>query len=256
MARTPSGDNLLLGNYDVYFAELDANGLPLGQRHVGNVSAASIGITPDVLEKKERMTSARGTYKKVTRSTDVVLKLTLDEIVPENLVAALFGTQVAFGQASGTLTDAVVTSSSVQGLWYNVGKRALSGITVKDDTVSRTLNTDYRVDVDTGRVYIVPGGAIVNGSEITISCSHAAVSSNVVRALTDTEVNRYVFLKGDPTTGATHDYEFWNVAFVPDGELALITDEFATIQLNGGVQADTTNHASEPYFRVIERVAG
>lgn len=252
---SPDAANLLVGNFQVFFAELDADGLPLGERHVGNCSSISLALEPDVLEKFERMTSARGLYKRTNKQTKVTLKFTLDEITVDNLAAGVLGSLVAFGQSSGTLTDYQVTGDSVQGLWYSTGKRGLSAVTVDDDAVLATLGDDYTVDAANGRIYIVPGGAIDDGSIVTVSATVAAVASKTVRLAQDVDFRRYIRLIGDPTTGATHDAEFWNVQLQPDGEIALITDDFASIALTGSVMLDTRNHASEPFGRIIERAA-
>jgi hypothetical protein len=255
MPLSPSSDNLLLGNYACFLAELDGSGLPLGERHVGNASAITLQVEPDILEKNERMTSARGLYKQVARQTKMTLKLTLDEITVENLSLGVLGSLVAFGQSSGTLTDHEVTADSVKGLYYSTGKRSISSVSVKADSVTQTVGEDYTVDAANGRIYIVPTGGIADGATVTVSCSYAAVASNTVRLGTDPNLRRYVRLVGDPTTGATHDYEFWNVQLSPDGELALISDEFASIGLTGAVTLDSTNHPNEPFGRAIERVA-
>lgn len=255
MPLSPSSDNLLLGNYACYLAELDGSGLPMGERHVGNASAISLQVEPDILEKNERMTSARGLYKQVARQTKMSLKLTLDEITIENLQLGVLGSAVAFGQSNGGLTNHEISSAPEQGLYYATGKRNISDVTVQWDGDPMTEGTDYTVDAANGRIYVVPGGAIGNGAALTVSCDYAETTSRTVRLGTDPNLRRYVRLVGDPTTGATHDYEFWNVQLSPDGELALISDEFASIGLTGAVTLDSTNHPNEPFGRAIERVA-
>ncbi len=255
LTTMPAADNLILGNFNCYFGEIGAGGLPTSLRHVGNVSNLTVTPEVEVLEKDERMTSARGLYKRVVRKTKVTIKFTLDEITMENLQLGMLGTLVEFGQGSSTLTDFELTDDSKQGHYYRVGKRSLSSVVVKDDGTAATLTTDYTVDAARGLVYIVPGGGIVDGSTIAISATVAAVTAKTVRVGQDTNIERYVFLKGDPTTGATQDFEFWKVSLAPEGEFALITDEFATLQLTGAVQLDSTNHASDPFGRIIEHEA-
>ena len=252
---SPDSDQLLRGNFSVYFAELNSSGVPQGERHVGNCSAISLTAEPDVITKEQRMTSPRGPYKEVSRSVKITAAFTLDEITMENLGLFGLGEVVAHGQGASTLVDHEVTASSKQGYYYSVGKRDISSVTVEADGDAVTLGDDYTVDAAQGRIYIVPGGAITDGLPVTVSCSYAAVTSKTMRLATATNTKHYVRLVGDPDDGPTHDVELWCVKLVPAGAFDLITDEFASIALTGTVYNDKANHSSAPYGHIIERTA-
>jgi hypothetical protein len=256
MARSPDSSNLLLGNFSVYVAELTAGGLPKGERHVGNCSNVTLNTTPDKLTKRENMTSARGVYKEVTRSTETIIKLTMDEITVENLALALYGTIASLAQ-SGAAVTAYEIEAVQQGLYYSVGKRSISLVTVEPSGggTPYVVDDDYTIDAAQGRIYIVPGGGLADDADIQVDFTHAALTSNVLRGVTDTNPQRYIRMVGDPTTGATHDLEIWKGSFSPDGEFGLITDEFAALPVTITAQLDNVNHPDEPYYRLIERVA-
>jgi hypothetical protein len=256
MARSPDSSNLLLGNFSVYVAELTAGGLPKGERHVGNCSNVTLNTTPDKLTKRENMTSARGVYKEVTRSTETIIKLTMDEITVENLALALYGTIASLAQ-SGAAVTAYEIEAVQQGLYYSVGKRSISLVTVEPSGggTPYVLNDDYTIDAAQGRIYIVPSGGIADGTDIQVDFTHAAVTSSTIRLGKDPNIRRYVRFVADPTCGSSNDWEFWNVQMIPSGDLGLITDEFMSIEITGTSQLDSTNHPDEPYGRMIERVA-
>jgi hypothetical protein len=103
----------------------------------------------------------------------------------DDVIALFFGADPeAVSQASGSVTAEAI-DDVWQGAYYQLGQSALnptgvrgvSSVVVTDDAGSPTtfdLTDDYTVDLDLGRLYIVPGGGIANGTNLRIDYARAA----------------------------------------------------------------------------------
>lgn len=264
-SNVASGGNLLLGHGEVYFDRLSAVGAKTGEMFLGNVSALAISMSNEVKEKFDSVTAAGNLLARVITRTTAEISLSMTEFTAKNI--ALF----ALGDASSpyTQTAATVVAESLNGgvaipstdAWYPLANRGsiatpISAVTVKVAASTKVLGTDYLLDLVGGRVYIIAGGSIVAGtSVVTVDYTAPALVSgttalNRVLAGTRADVTGLLRFVGVPSAGPKWEAIVWKVSFTPDGELALISDDFGEFKLKGAVLADGI-HAD--LYQLIQR---
>jgi len=252
-SNVAAGGNLLLGHGEVYFDRLSTAGAKTGEVFLGNVSALSIAMSNEVKEKYDSVTAAGNLLARVITRTTAEVSLSMTEFTAKNL--ALF----ALGDASSPYTQAsaTVTAESLNGgvavpstdAWYPLANRGsianpISAVTVKVGASTKVLGTDYLLDLVGGRVYIVAGGTIVAGtSVVTVDYTAPALTAGStaldrVLAGTRADVTGLLRFVGVPTSGPKWEAILWKVTFTPDGELALIADDFGEFKIKGAILSD------------------
>lgn len=248
-----NGDNLLLGRGSVLLDRF-SNGAATGLRFLGNAEAVARSMEDDTLEFRSSTQAARPILKEVTRERTIEYLITLNEYQMENLALSLMGDLVSSSLTAATASE-VEFLAVQQGRWYDLGRRSVSAVVVEDDTpvtpVVFDVTDDYTVDAARGLVYIVPGGGIANGENLTITFNAAAGALKQLRGGIRTTIEgRFQFLS-DNASGPNYRVEAHRVSVTPEGELGLITDEFGNFQLRLKVLDDSANHPDAP-LDVIE----
>ena len=252
-SNVASGGNLLLGHGEVYFDRLSSTGAKTGERFLGNVSSLAITMSNEVKEKYDSVTAAGNLLQRVITRTTAEVSLSMTEFTAKNL--ALF----ALGDDSSPIaqTGAAVVDENLNGgvavpssdAWYPLAFRGsvanpLTAVTVKVGAATKTINTDYLVDLVGGRIYIVPGGTIVAGTDIVkVSYTYPTLTAGTtaldrVLAGTRADVTGLLRFVGVPAAGPKWEAIVWKVSFTPDGDLALIADDFGEFKLKGAILAD------------------
>lgn len=238
-------NNYTLGRGKLFFARFaPGTRIPLGERYIGNTPEFNLTIENEELE---HFSSDGGIREKddsialeVTRSGS----LTTDNIVPENVALFFFGTQTTLVDAGGPVSNESIENVE-QGYYYQLGQSATrpSGargiaadstttpITVVDAATGATVfaeTTDYTVDLTTGRLYIVPGGNIANGTDLVVGYTiRASTRPRVISGSTPVEgALRYI---ADNPKGDNLDYYFPYVQIAPNGDYALKAEEWQAI---------------------------
>lgn len=270
-ATTPSSENLKLGAGELFFQRHDDDGVPVGGFvHMGNVETLELTTTDDILIKKSSMSRARPTYRKVTRSRDVILRAVADEFSPENLALALMGDVVyatdtadpVVAQVLFANVPAATLGAALGNQYFHVG--ALNINTVSMDLGAAALDADdFEVhSAPMGIIRIKPTSATVtNGADdLTIDYTPAAISgvvSPVIRGGTKSEIHGSVFFREDNSAGYNHLLRAWKVSSTPDGAIGFISEEFGQFALNWTVEDDSTGvyggTAADPLYH-IQRV--
>lgn len=254
MSLAPNSSNLLLGRGAIYFDRFAAGTTTRqGELHLGNCTSLELTTTDEVKELYSSMASTSPLLKSVPTKRTMELKLTGNEYSLENLALVLMGNTGTLTQTTGSVTAETITTSSKQGRWYPTAKRSISSLIVKVAAATKTLGTDYDQDLVTGRVKILPGGTITDGSTVTVDYSYATLNLNTVIGGNASTVEGYLRFIGDPAAGPKYEVEVWRVSVAPDGPVQFIQDDFGNWSLTMKVLDDSANHASEPYYRVIER---
>src|SRR5574343_408097 len=250
MALAPSPDNLLLGHGVLYFDRFNSSGVKTGELDLGNCTAFSITPSVETKDKRSSRTAQSGLLPRAVISQNYSLKITGDEFSAENLALTLLGSVSTVSQTTSTITGETITTSSVQGRWYPVSKRMLSSVVVKVSASAKTLGTDYKIDATLGRIYIVPGGGITDGSTVTVDASAAAITAKAkIIAGTNPSITGFLRFVGDPVYGECKHVQCWRVSLSPGGSgMAYISEDFATWSLSGEVLYDGANHPSEPWY--------
>lgn len=214
------------------------------RRFIGNCPGFTLSVES---EKFEHFSSTSGIQTKdltVTKSVNFNAQVTCDDIQLENLALFMAGT-------SGTLTQVAtpVTNEAIvvqKGYHYqlgmvgsnDVGVREVSSVVVTDTTGVTTyvLNTDYKLDANSGMIYIISAGAIINGQTIHVDYTPAAGARTLVESGTGGAIDAELFFVADNASGDNRDLRIPLCSIAPSGELPFITeDELGSMTFDIGV---------------------
>lgn len=251
-----NGDNLLLGRGKLFFDRFDTSGVSTGLRFLGDCN--QFEITPSV-QSKERFDSSKAANGKIASGNiNQTHKITIQmgEYQPDNLAMALLGDTYLLTQATAGIVGEHLTTSVKKGRLYQTVKRGISAYAVKKGATVLVEGTDYEVqDATLGLIHILPTGVtLTDGDAVDIDYTCANITGLTrVKGGTVSKITGKLVFVGDPAGGPVYDGEFWKVQFSPNGAVALITDDYGNIPLTGECLQDTTNHATEPFYRVTQR---
>lgn len=244
-------NNYTLGRGEIFFDRFAPGTKVLtGERYIGNTPELNLTIEE---EKLEHFSSDRGVREKddsISLQVNRTGTMTTDNVSPENLALFFFGSVSALSVSGATIT-AEAHNGVKQGHYYQLGRstnnpsgaRALDvhtagppavNIVVKNDAgspVTYDENDDYTIDMVLGRLYIVPGGAIVDGTNLRIDYkTKTSTRQRIISGSTAIEgALRYVARN---PKGEQVDYFFPYVQLSPNGDFALKSDEFQAIPFN------------------------
>lgn len=243
-----NGDNLLLGRGSVLLDRF-SNGASTGLRFLGNAEAVSRSMEDDTLEFRSSTQSLRPIIKEVTRERTIEYLITLNEYQMENLALSLMGDLVNSTLIAATASEATFDAVK-QGHYYDLGRLTVSAVVVEDDTTPTAVvfgvTDDYTVDAARGLIYIVPGGAITDGTNLVITFNAAAGALQQLRGGIRTSIEGLFQFWSDNASGPNYKVEAHKVSITPEGELGLITDEFGSFQIRLKVLDDSANHPDAP----------
>lgn len=238
-------DNLTLPAGKLYFAPFaPGTQTPGGRRYIGNTPGFSINVTQEKLQHFSSDTATKEMDADKVISTTRTATISTDEIDADNLALAFLGSKATVTHTPTTVTDEAVAAVQ-QGLYYQlgvsddrpVGYRGLTqhssgvNIVVKDDETSPTTfdeTDDYTVDMATGQIYIVPGGAIVDGTNLEISYKVAAGSYEQIISGNDA-VEGELYYIADNQAGANRDLLAPKVSMTPNGDIDMKASQWQQI---------------------------
>jgi hypothetical protein len=220
-------ENLIIPAGKIYFDPKDATtGLLTGERYFGDTPGCTMAVESKSLEvwtsDDELSELAADQPLTVKRS----FKFKAIDISDENLALFVVADVNAVAQTGATVTDEQI-DNVLQGRWYQIGKsannptgrRGLSSVTVKVGAATKTLTTDYLLDLDLGRIFIVDGGGIADADDILVTYTYAT-NSRVQLASTASNTVQFGALHfiANNTKGKNRDFYLPEVALVGDGE--------------------------------------
>lgn len=112
--------------------------------------------------------------------------------------------------------------------------------------------TDYIVDEKSGRILVVDAGNIQDGETLKISYTANAFTTTKVTAGTDSSVQGRLRFVSDNASGANYYMTAWKVALSAEGDVGLISDDFASFNLTADGLSDAVNHPDEPFYALTE----
>lgn len=258
---TPNGNNLYVGRGKVY-VDLWSAGAPSGNwRFLGNVERIEGTFSISTIEKKSSMDGSSSLLKQAVIGSEAEVSMTLSEWTKENIALALLGSVSTWTQSSGTAT-ANALGNLKKGYALDTGKKKITVTNVVKTSGSVTLvaatsmggTGDYFVDSDAGLIYIFDTTAtagLVDGDALTWSGSYPSIASaEMVTALSagmNTVSVKYV-PASDQVSGPRNLVDIPQWIPNPDGTLALLTDEFGTLNLKGKVLKDVTKPVGQEFW--------
>lgn len=250
------GSKLVLGRGKLYFDRFDANGVATGELFAGNCEEFTIENAIEDLKKYDSTIASNPLLKRVILRLTPTVAFSMDEFQKENLALALSGGESTYSQAAATV---VAESKSVVNVdrWYKLAWRSISAVVVKKGATTLTIDTDYKVDATTGRIYVVGGGALAAGDTMLVDYTAAALLTTAV--LPKVTIGTSPVIEGslrfvaDNATGPKWHAEFWKLSFQGDGAVGFISDDWGQFKIKAEVLSDSSNHPTEPLGRLIQQ---
>lgn len=244
-----SPNDLLIGSGKVYVGVIK-NGVQQGEFHLGNCSSFTLQTTDEKTEKYSSMDKERPLIGTAVKKREVTLKIVGDYFNEDNVLLLTLGSIIENVQASGTVTDEVVTSSAVPGRFYPLKHKNVSALVVKAG--GTTVASGYTYDPVTSRLFIHQDSTIELGDEVTVSYTYPSVTKKVLAGGTETKITAFVRYVSDNTQGTNKHVQVWTVDLTPDAEIGFITEDWASWSMTGRVLADKANHPEAPYYTLEE----
>lgn len=243
-------DNFTLGRGDLFFALKRADGTHEGERLIGNVPDFKVGVTSQAVKHYSSRRGMKTQDREVPTQTDYASDFVTDDVNPKNLAALFLGTaavvaQTALAAQSESFTNVeggLTYQLGLGGVGHPAGLQKVSILSVKsgDDVTTYAAGTDYTADGDLGRVTVVAGGAIVDGSAIKVHFDRLAASQEQVVAGSKV-VEGYIRYVAYNAEGADIDYYLPVVKLSPNGDYAIITDQdWQKMSFKVSINADAT----------------
>lgn len=172
------------------------------------------------------------------------------------VVIAVVGLTLTVGTVTGTfqVAETITGGTSSASATASTGAVAVSGlVSVKTTSGSTyyTATTDYTVDAVSGRVFFPSTSTIVEGDSLTVTYGVAASTYSKITALTAVGQDGKIRYVSDNPVGGSYEMIIWKVRIKPNGDTALIADDWARLSFQGDILRDATYHPSSPYMDML-----
>lgn len=254
--RSPNVENYILGKGKLYFDRFDDAGASTGEFDLGNVPSFIMTPAVETLDHFESMSGIKEKDKSVDISVGFTCKFTFEEYSRWNLMLATFATtEGTFSQGSGHQVNEAVTAHS--GKWSKLTRRNVHDAVVTNivGTTTYTETTDYIMDRATGRIFIVEDGSIADLQVVHVDYLYDDTTYGKLSAMQDSTIEGSLRFVGDPSVGPKYEVEIWKVKIKPTGDLQWISDEWSSVEIEGEILKDATNHPTEPWFTLLDITA-
>lgn len=227
----------------VYVNPYDASEQLTGEIPFGNCPSFNVSISTD---KAEHFSSEAGLKEKdgswnlqVNRTG----KLTCDNFSTRNASLWLSGSYETRSQTATPVTGEL--QSVLPGRLYQLGAtpsnplgvRNVTAVTVKNEagTTTYVAGADYNVDLATGRIQIIEGGAIVAG-KVQLGYTPVAATFDSVKSGAKADLLVALRVVSDNATGGNRDWYLPKVMLTPNGDLPLIGADDKVVSMDFGVE--------------------
>ena len=237
------GKNYTLGRGRVFFDRYPANVAILadtkgeGERYFGNTPEFSTTSESEDLEHFDADAGIKTKDDSVQLSMSRTGSFVTDNISSENIALYFLGNSKGVTQTAST---ALVETCKVKpGLFYQLGTspslpaglRNIKNVVIKKGAgfAVTVATSDYQVDEDLGRVYILPTAVgITAETEVQITYDTDASTREQIISSSNSIYGAIRFVSNNPK-GVNRDYYFPYVKLSPDGDYNLKGDEWMTI---------------------------
>jgi hypothetical protein len=236
----------------IYLGRLNSDGTRKGAWFVGNCPAGSIALSREKTDHKESTSGQRLLDKTTVTLKKAAIKLTLEEIILKNLVAALGADDAvsASGSYSGANYDTFGSGLAVGDI-VKTKQHNLTSIVVKDSAGSpATLvnNTDYQIlDAAHGLIQILNLGSYTQ----PFRAQYAYAATELAPFFTASDAREhYLYCALQNTERDPYQpigVEIYRINLDPLAELPLINDEIGKLELTGDCYRDETKAADAQF---------
>lgn len=238
----------------VFFDPFDANENLTGEIAMGNCPGVNLTIET---EKAEHFSSEKGLREKdaaLTVQVNRTGQITCDNMSAANFALWLSGTRTAVSQAATPVTAEM--RDVMPGRFYQLGAtsanplgvRNVSAVTVKNEagTTTYVAGTDYNVDLETGRIQIIDGGAIT-ADTVQFGYTPAAGTFERVKSGATAELSGALRIVSDNASGGNRDFFMPKVTLTPTGDLPIIAEGVEFVQMQFGLEVLKSANAEAIY---------
>jgi hypothetical protein len=258
MSKVADGTKVLLNSAQLYFDRFNSSGASTGLLFLGNCTSFELSGSVETKEIYDSSSKERGLLASVDIRTNPEVTLKMTEFEKYKIAIALKGTALDLTQSSGAVANEAAVAYKdryIQLAGYASAAKPISAVTVTGTGGTPTYSgtTDYEVDLNNARIYIIPGGTIADGTVLEIDYTKATlVAADIpkVSVFDNTVLGRMQAI-GDPLNGPKLRVDLWRVKMSPDGAFPIIGDDFAEFAIRGKVLSDKVNHATEPYGQIL-----
>ncbi len=226
---------------------------------IGNASQNDINVEVSEQTQPDYTTGGGGAANKVDRVDSVGVTITMLDLSPHNLAMALRGTR---NELSGGTTVSGEKHSGGPG--QLIAFDELPDMSDATNTLTVTLDPDGTAtamtegddyEITNVGVRLLEGGTNV-AEGITVGVDYTKAAQTIVEALTDAALEFELVQDGlnEAQSGKAVLVRYHRVKFAPTTGLSLLGDEFASMQLEGTVLADSskTGTGVSKFFQVMQ----
>ncbi|KGJ23761.1 hypothetical protein [Paracoccus sanguinis] len=241
MAHT---NNYTLGRGKLYFSPFRPGTTnPAGFRYIGNTPSLSYTATVEKLDHYNSDAGIRVKDASVVLSADFAMQFTTDDISAEN-VAMFFLNEnpETITQASATGQTETITVGALERRYAlgvsdatPTGLQNVSGVTVSNGATALEAEVDYQVDLATGTVKFLEGGAVSVGDTLTVSYGVEAATYERVISGSSAVRGALRFVSDNPK-GDNFTIYAPCVEITPNGDYELKGDDWQTLSFSVSVE--------------------
>ena len=223
-----ANDVIILPSGYFYWDQEDANGNLTGERYVGQTPALTISAKApnqgDVYSSDGPVEELLTTFSsRIDRTAD----LTMQNVELANVALFVEGDLAQKSTSAGSVTGEAI-GPVTQGRWYQLGQDAtnpagvqmVQNVVVKDSVPTTYVEgTDYEVDLDLARIYIIEGGSIADATSLLTDYDTTAVTWDQVAS--NNRAKQYGALRyvSDNTGGANRTLYAPRALLKPTGNM-------------------------------------
>lgn len=238
-----------MGISDVLIDFLTDEGVSTGLEMKGNCPSLSIKGDSDRVEQEG---NGRSNFAQVIASATFPKPMSLSAMFNQMdealFAAAFFGTNSAFTQSSGTLTDVPVVT--IADKWVEVGYLMLSAVVVENTggTVTYVLGTDYELNPRLGMIRALSTGAITSGASVNVSGTRAAINGTQMAAMTHADVRARILIDGqNKADGRNFILDIYQARFAPSGDFGFQSGDKKFMEAKFDATLETPSGRTEPF---------
>lgn len=226
----------------------------LDGREIGNVSNLELSFSTEETSIKDYRTCAGGNYASSIDIDEANFSLSFADYSPDNIAMAFFGTTSAV--AAGAITDESITAPSdlASGADRFVATANMinteQSVVVTTDPAGTTYTAGTDYDVRSGGIIIYGSGSISASDALLID--YTKIAATKVEALMSASIEKEMIIEGlnCAQSGAPTRVTVYRAKPSPADAFQLITEDFATANITGKMDADTSKGSSvSQYFK-------
>lgn len=237
-------NNYTLGRGRVYLARetsFDAFDT-VGERYTGNSPGHVVNVESTALDHFNSDGGINELDHSVITQVNRSGTLTLDDISADNLLLFFLGSKATISQTAVAVVAEPI-NGVLPGLYYQLGAtllnpqgvRGVSAVVVSDDATptpaTYDAGDDYELDAETGRIYVVPGGAIAGGTNLRVNYTPVASTRDRIISGSSPVRGRLRYIEDNPS-GENRTFLMPLVELSPNGDFDLKGDTWRQIPFN------------------------